>query len=46
VNAETQDANADVASMVDEIKVNENVMPTLCERPKITHHADCQQDTV
>ena len=46
MNAEAEDANSHVAGVVGKVEVDQDLMPTLCERTTVTHHAHIQQDTV
>jgi len=46
MNTEAEDADDHVASMVDKVEVDQNVMPTLCKCTKITHHTHRQENTV
>ena len=46
VNTEAKNADDDIAGVVGKVDVDKYLMPTLCERTEITHHAHRQQDAV
>jgi len=46
MNTEAEQADDDVASVVDKVEVNEYFVPTLGERAPITHYTHRQQATV